>query len=80
MKIETKMWFACLEGVVLEFKRCSKIPSIEFNNHLINVMRGAGISLDEVREAQEMDFGALNRSMVLIEYEGVLMEQEEMEE
>ena len=77
MEEETRAWFDCLNAVAAEME-ASKSFSIQTS--LINVMDGAGISLKEVRWAQEQNYKSLNDSNVLISYEGVLIEREEMEE
>lgn len=71
---ETKAWFDCLEAVAIELE-ASKSRSIQ--QSLYNVMTGAGITLNEVRWAQEQGYTELDKSMILVEYEGVLMEEEE---
>ena len=73
----TKGWFNCLNAVAIELE-----ADISYNDQtsLIHVLQCAGITLSEVREAQEMEFETLNKSNVLVAYEGMLMEAEEQEE
>lgn len=73
----TKGWFNCLNAVAIEIEADK---SYDDQTSLINVLQGAGITLSEVREAQEMEFETLNKSNVLVAYEGMLMEAEEQEE
>lgn len=73
----TKGWFNCLNAVAIELEADK---SYNVQTSLINVLQGAGITLSEVREAQEMEFETLNKSNVLVAYEGMLMEAEEQEE
>ena len=54
--------------------------SFNAQTSLINVMNGARITLEEVRWAQAQEYVTLNKSNVLNVYEGMLIEQEEMEE
>lgn len=78
MNIDTlESWFSCLNAVAIELE-ADKSRSIQ--QSLFNVMQSAGITIEEVRWAQEQDYSCLNNSMVLVEYEGVLMEEEEREE
>lgn len=77
MEEKTKSWFDCLNAVAIEFEADK---SFSAQTSLINVMDGAGITKQEVRWAQEQGYTALDKSNVLISYEGVLMEREEMED
>lgn len=74
---ETRGWFDCLNAVAIELQADF---SFDIRSHLINVMNDANITLEEVRWAQEQDYGTLNECEVLFAYEGMLMEREEMEE
>ena len=73
----SKGWFNCLNAVAIELEADK---SYDVQTSLINVLQGAGITLSEVREAQEMELETLNKSNVLVAYEGMLMEAEEQEE
>lgn len=76
MDKELKGWFDCLNAVAIEMEA---EKSFNVQTSLINVMTQAGISLAEVRLAQEQQYTSLNESNVLVAYEGLLMEREEME-
>lgn len=77
MTTKTEGWFDCLNAVAIELEADK---SFNAQTALINVMNGAGITLEEVRWAQTQEYVILNKSNVLIAYEGMLMEQEEMDE
>ena len=77
MNEKTKAWFDCLNAVAGEMEADK---SFNIQTSLINVMDGAAITLEEVRWAQEQHYQCLNSSNVLIAYEGMLMEREEMDE
>lgn len=72
-----KGWFDCLNAVAIELEADK---SFDVQTSLINVMDGAGITIEEVRWAQEQDYVELNECDVLFAYEGILMEREENEE
>lgn len=74
---EIKGWFDCLNAVAIELQADL---SFDIKGHLIDAMDNANITLDEVRWAQEQDYKTLNDCEILITYEGMLMEREEMEE
>lgn len=71
MSKETEGWFTCLNAVAIEME-CDK-DSVAFGN-LLNVMRDANITLDEVRQAQTMGFVTLDECGLLKEYEQKLLE------
>lgn len=73
---ETESWFDCLNAVAIEMEA---EKSFSVQTSLINVMDGAGITMKEVQWAQDQQYTGLDKSNVLIAYEGVLMEREEME-
>ena len=73
---ETESWFDCLNAVAIEMEA---EKSFSVQTSLINVMAGAGITMKEVKWAQDQQYTGLDKSNVLIVYEGVLMEREEME-
>lgn len=77
MKETTKAWFDCLNAVAIELEADK---SFSAQSTLINVMVSAAITLDEVREAQDMGYLTLDRSGVLNAYEGMCMEREEQDE
>lgn len=77
MKETTKAWFDCLNAVAIELEADK---SFSAQTTLINVMEGAAITLEEVREAQEMGYITLDKSGVLNAYEGMRMEREEQDE
>lgn len=72
-----KVWFDCLNAVAIEMEADK---SFNVQTSIINVMDGAGISIEEVRWAQEQNYVGLNDSNVLNAYEGILIEREENEE
>lgn len=74
---KTKSWFDCLDAVACEMEADR---SFTVKDNLINVMDSAGITLKEVRWAQEQGYVTLDRSEILITYEGILMEREEKQE
>lgn len=74
MTEKTKSWFDCLNAVAIELEADK---SFSAQTTLIRVMEGAGITLEEVREAQEMGYAGLNESSILIDYEGLVMSKEE---
>lgn len=63
-------WFDCLNAVAIEFQ-CDL--SFEGQSRLIDVMRNAGITLEEVRRAQELGYETLDKCNVLFAYEGMCM-------
>lgn len=77
MEESTKGWFDCLNAVAIEMEADK---SFDIQTRLINVMDGAGITIEEVRWAQEQNYVGLNNSNILNAYEGILMEREENEE
>lgn len=76
MNDSTKGYFDCLNAVAIEMEADK---SFNVQTSLINVMDGAGITIEEVRWAQEQNLVGLNNSNVLNAYEGILMEREENE-
>lgn len=74
VKEETKGWFDCLNAVAIEIEPDKSETAFQT---LVNVMDGAGITLEEVRWAQEQHYITLDECNVLITYEGILMEREE---
>lgn len=76
MNESIKGWFDCLNAVAIEMEADK---SFDVQTSLINVMDGAGITIEEVRWAQEQAYVGLNDN-ILIAYEGMLMEREENEE
>lgn len=77
MNESVKGWFDCLNAVAIEMEADK---SFNVQNSLINVMQSAGITIQEVRWAQEQQYSCLDKSNILNAYEGVLMEREENEE
>lgn len=76
-EISLKGWFDCLNAVAIELYYCARYAVVDT---LIGVMEGAGITLEEVKWAQEQEYNTLNDLNVLVAYEGILMEEEEREE
>lgn len=72
-----KGWFDCLNAVAIELEADK---SYNITSSLINVMNDANITLEEVRWAQGQGYETLNKCEVLVTYEDMLMEREEMEE
>lgn len=77
MNESTKGWFDCLNAIAIEMEADK---SFNVQTSIINVMDGAGISIEEVCWAQEQEYVGLDNSNVLTAYEGILMEREENEE
>lgn len=77
MNESVKGWFDCLNAVAIELEA---EKSYNVQTSLINVMQSSGITIQEVRWAQEQQYSCLDESNILNAYEGVLMEREENEE
>lgn len=73
----TRGWFDCLNAVAIEFQLDLGFSG---QDKLIKIMSDAGITLEEVRWAQEQNYETLNKCEVLIAYEGICMEREEEED
>lgn len=74
-EIKLKSWFDCLNGVAIELGNTWKFDK---DTLLINTMKSAGITIDEVRWAQEQEYSSIQDA--LIAYEGELMFIEEQQE
>lgn len=77
-EISLKGWFDCLNAVAIELHYCA--ARFDVVETLIDVMEGAGITLEEIRWAREQEYKTLNDLNVLVAYEGILMEEEREEE